>query len=143
MKEILLEADLENLHTLFDFVLSPLRDAGCSNKDIRLVKLCVEEVFTNIASYAYHPGRGQARVSIDIRGRSPIRLSISLYDRGSPFNPLTDVPTPDVMVGLEDRPIGGLGIHLVKAKMDHVSYEYRDGQNVLTMTKQIPIPQEG
>lgn len=139
MREIILEAAVENLRHLFDFITKELEAAGVGGKDIRLVKLCVEEIFVNIALYAYYPHKGMARITMDIDNKAPTKISISFYDWGMPFNPFLDTAAPDVTTGIEDRPVGGLGLLLVRTKMDGVTYEYRDGQNVLTMTKQLPV----
>lgn len=138
MKEIQLEASIDSLIPLFEFVTSELSALHCSKRDIRQVKLCVEEVFVNIANYAYHPKKGDARVAIDVSDgeHNPFRVSISFTDRGRPFNPM-EKEAPNLEANLEERPIGGLGIFLVRTKMDTVAYEYRDGQNILTITKNI------
>lgn len=138
MKEIQLEASIDSLKPLFDFLISELSAQGCSKRDIRLVKLCAEEVFVNIANYAYRPENGEARVTIDFPDdkHDPVPVILSFIDHGRPFNPLNEGP-PDLEAGLEERHIGGLGIFLVRTKMDTVSYEYRDGQNILTLTKNL------
>ncbi len=140
MKEIKLEATLDNLQELFDFTIAELSALGCSKRDIRMVKLCVEEIFVNIVHYAYQPEKGDARVSIDVPDskHDPVSVFISFIDRGRPFNPLEE-DAPDLEAGLEERTAGGLGIYLVKTKMDTVTYEYRDGQNILTLMKNLQI----
>lgn len=140
MKEITLEAVVENLHTLFSFITKELKAVGAGGKDIRLVKLCAEEAFVNIANYAYSPSTGKARITMDIDCGSPAKLCLSFYDWGTPFNPLYNAAIPDITKELDERPIGGLGVYLLKTQMDHVTYEYRDKQNVLTMTKHLLIP---
>ena len=138
MKELFLDAKVENLKILFAFITDALQQYGCSKRDIRLIKLCVEEVFINIACYAYQPGQGQARVTISSPCATPelVRVEISFMDKGHPFNPLEEAP-PDLDATLEERQIGGLGIYIVREKMDEVSYEYREGENVLTMRKDL------
>ena len=104
-----------------------------------MVKLCVEEIFENISCYAYTAGIGETRITVECRDASnPMQVIIRFYDRGKPFDPLSQ-DAPDLDVPLMDRPIGGLGIHLVRSKMDVISYEYRDGENILTMQKNIPV----
>ena len=97
-------------------------------------------LFINIASYAYQPDMGKAKVTIDLPGEVPERVDvvISFTDTGRPFNPLNESP-PDLDASLEERQIGGLGIYIVREKMDEVSYEYREGKNILTMTKDLNI----
>ena len=140
MKELCLDASVENLGILFSFVTDELFQYGCSKKDVRQIKICVEEIFINIASYAYQPDMGKAKVTIDLPGEVPERVDvvISFTDTGRPFNPLNESP-PDLDASLEERQIGGLGIYIVREKMDEVSYEYREGKNILTMTKDLNI----
>ena len=93
------------------------------------LRLCVEEVAENIASYAYPQILGWAEVSTDIEGDD---LIISFRDEGIPFNPL-DKPDPDITLSAEERKIGGLGIFLCKQMMDELTYKFEDGCNILTM----------
>ena len=137
MKEIVIDAKRENLPILFDFLTDSLSPYSKDKRTIRKVKLCAEEAFMNIASYAYNPDTGPAKVSIDTLGSPyPIKIEMVFTDKGKPFNPLTIAP-PDIESGLEDRKIGGLGIFLIRKEMDEILYEYRDGENVLTMKKTI------
>lgn len=94
------------------------------------IRLCVEEVVENIVSYAYERGDGWLEAQTELCEGS---LVISLRDAGTPFNPL-DTPDPDITLSAEERQIGGLGIFLCKKMMDKVSYEYKDGCNILSMS---------
>ena len=135
MKEIVLDAKRENLPQLFEFITKTLREYSDDEKTIRKVKLCVEEAFMNIAAYAYDPEVGPAKVSVTALGEPyPLRVQVVFTDNGKPFNPLK-AESPDVESGLEDRQVGGLGIFLIKKEMDDITYEYRDGQNILTLEK--------
>ena len=135
MKEIVLDAKRENLPQLFEFITKTLREYSDDEKTIRKVKLCVEEAFMNIAAYAYNPEVGPAKVSVTALGEPyPLRVQVVFTDNGKPFNPLK-AENPDVESGLEDRQVGGLGIFLIKKEMDDITYEYRDGQNILTLEK--------
>ncbi|MBR1876770.1 MAG: ATP-binding protein [Lachnospiraceae bacterium] len=135
MKEITVEAKRENLGEIFDFVVSALTESGCDKKLIRQCKLCVEEIFLNISSYAYHPETGPATVTVELaNGDKPLRVKICFIDKGKPFDPLSE-NDPDIESELDERQIGGLGIFLVRTTMDDVFYEYTDGKNVLTMQK--------
>ena len=99
------------------------------------IDVAVEEIFVNIASYAYGPETGQA----EIRFRSEAETGtaeITFIDRGAPFDPLAK-PDPDVTLPAEERQIGGLGIFMVKKSMDDVRYEYREAQNILTIRKKL------
>ena len=135
MKEIVLDAKRENLPQLFEFITKTLREYSDDEKTIRKVKLCVEEAFMNIAAYAYNPEVGPTKVSVTALGEPyPLRVQVVFTDNGKPFNPLK-AESPDVESGLEDRQVGGLGIFLIRKEMDDITYEYRDGQNILTLEK--------
>ena len=135
MKEIVLDAKRENLPQLFEFLTKTLREYSDDEKSIRKVKLCVEEAFMNIANYAYNPEVGPAKVSVTALGDPyPLRVQVVFTDKGKPFNPLK-AETPDVESDAEGRLVGGLGIFLIKKEMDDITYEYKDGQNILTLEK--------
>ena len=137
MKEITVEAKRENLGEIFDFVVSALTESGCDKKLIRQCKLCVEEIFLNISSYAYHPETGPATVTVEMaNGDKPLRVKICFIDKGKPYNPL-EADEPDIGLSGEDRPIGGLGIFLVQSTMDDMNYKYKDEQNILTIRKNL------
>ena len=97
------------------------------------VDVAVEEIFVNIAHYAYAPGTGAATVQAEASAETKT-LTVTFIDSGVPYNPL-EKPDPDVTLSAEDRQIGGLGIYMVKKSMDDMRYEYRDGRNVLTLEK--------
>ena len=99
------------------------------------IELAVEEVFINIASYAYLPGKGNATVRVEVT-ENPVSVTITFIDRGVPYDPLAK-DDPDVTASAENRAIGGLGVFMVKKTMDDVAYEYRDGQNILTLKKNL------
>ena len=99
------------------------------------VELAVEEIFVNIANYAYHPELGEAEVDVDAGGDPPT-VTIRFLDHGKPFNPL-EREDVDVTAAAESRSIGGLGILLVKKSMDDVEYSYEDGKNILTIRKKL------
>ena len=128
-------AAVENLDRVLAFVDAELEKADCSMKAQMQIDVAVEEVFVNIAHYAYAPGQGSAtiRVQPDEENRS---VAITFIDGGIPYDPLAK-PDPDVTLSAEERQIGGLGIFMVKKSMDDVRYEYRDGQNVLTIVKRL------
>ncbi len=122
-----------NLGEVQEFIGQMLKEAGC-REDIYLnVELAVEEVFVNIASYAY-PGReGTVEIEAQITDE-PAGIRIVFSDDGIPFDPLKK-EDPDITLSAEERQIGGLGIYLVKEMMDEVHYRYEDGRNVLTVIK--------
>ena len=99
------------------------------------VDVAVEELFVNIAHYAYAPDTGSATIRVAPR-QDPKGVAITFVDRGVPYDPLAK-EDPDVTLSAEERQIGGLGIYMVKKSMDDMQYEYRDGQNVLTIVKNL------
>ncbi len=135
MKELDIEAKIEKLDDVLAFVDGILEEAECSPKVQVQIDIAVEEIFVNIAHYAYAPNEGRALIKAGVTG-DPALFSIEFSDAGIPYNPLAK-EDPDVTLSAEDRPIGGLGIFMVKKSMDSVDYEYKDGRNVLTITKGI------
>jgi len=135
MKELEVKAEKEKLDEVLDFIHGILDETQCSMKTMMVIDLCVEEVFVNIASYAYGNEVGNAKVGVELdQDRSQVKLIFS--DSGVPYDPLAK-EDPDISLSVEERQIGGLGIFLVKKKMDDVIYEYKDGQNVLTLVKKL------
>ena len=134
-RELLIEAKVENLPAVNEFVASLLEPFNCPVKVQLQLDLVVEEIFVNIASYAYGDSVGKAL----LRGRTyenPQSLELSFIDEGIPYNPLQrEAPDPDTP--LMDRELGGWGIFLVKKNVDNISYEYKDGKNILTIRKNI------
>jgi anti-sigma regulatory factor (Ser/Thr protein kinase) len=131
--ELEIEATAENLQSVLDFIGSRLDAVECPMKSRMQLDLAVEEIFVNIANYAYAPSIGKATVRVEVSD-NPITVTITFVDRGVPYDPLKKAD-PDVTLSAAERQIGGLGIFLTKKIMDDVSYEYRDGQNVLTLKK--------
>ena len=134
-KELTVDATDENLQKVLAFVDQELKAVGCSEKTQMQIDVAVEELFVNIAHYAYAPETGSANIWVKTQPE-PKSISITFLDRGVPYNPL-DKPDPDVTLSAEERKIGGLGIYMVKKSMDNVLYEHRDGQNVLTIVKSL------
>ena len=135
LKSITEEAKIENIAVITDFVNSILEANGCSAKVQMEIDIAIDEIFGNIAYYAYTPKTGEATVQVEIKN-SPERLELTFIDKGIPYNPLEN-KDPDVTLDIEKRKIGGLGIFLVKEMMDEVSYEYADGQNILKLKKNL------
>jgi len=133
MKELTIDAIPENNDAVLDFVRTELEVIGCPIKTQNQVAISIEEIFVNIAHYAYNPEVGAARISITISDNT---LKLIFEDSGKPYNPL-ERADPDITASVEDRTIGGLGIFMVKKIMDTVQYRYEDGKNRLTMTKLI------
>ena len=129
------EARVERLSEVTAFVDGALEEAGCSMRAQMQIDVAVEEIFVNIASYAYVPGKGSATICMEWE-EDPKTVSITFIDRGVPYDPLKKAD-PDVSLPADERAIGGLGIFMVKKSMDEMTYEYRDGQNVLCIRKRL------
>lgn len=135
MKTIRVPAEVNQLTMINEFISEELEKYGCSMAVQMQVELAVEEIFVNIANYAYHPELGEAEVDVDAGGDPPT-VTIRFLDHGKPFNPL-EWEDVDVTAAAESRSIGGLGILLVKKSMDDVEYSYEDGKNILTIRKKL------
>lgn len=135
MKEITLAAAVENISTVTEFVDCQLEELNCPIKAQMQIDVAIDELFSNIAHYAYHPEVGTATVRVEVENE-PLAVIITFFDGGIPYNPLQKTD-PDVTLSAEERDIGGLGIFLVKKSMDEISYEYKDGQNILKIKKKI------
>ena len=128
-----LPAEIENFDQVTAFVEEHLEALGCMGKAAMQIQMAVEEIFVNIASYAYYPDMGDIRIAI--WGTSePDMVWMRFTDRGIPFDPL-EKQDPDISQKAEQREIGGLGIYLVKKFMDSVSYTYEDQENILIFGK--------
>lgn len=132
-KKIRVKATRDNLETVTEFLDEILEEKNCPGKIRLQIDLALEEMFINIVNYAYMPDTGdmELHVSFDEAERE---LTMVLVDSGIPYDPLAK-KDPDVTLSAEKRKIGGLGIFLVKKTMDSMSYERRDGLNILTMKK--------
>ena len=135
MKELTIEAIPENVEKVVDFVETQLKEYGCGLRTMTAVEVAVDELFSNIAHYAYNPETGEATVLVDVK-EEPLSVEITFIDNGVPYDPLKK-EDPDTTLSADERPIGGLGIFIVKKSMDSVDYEYKDGKNILTIKKKI------
>ena len=133
-KSIRRPARIEHLEEIVDFVLATLRENGIAERITSDLHLAVDEACTNCCSYAYPAGRG-GDVELTVR-ISPEEVAVIIRDWGEPFNPLK-AAAPDLSLDLDDRPIGGLGIFLLKKFSDRVEYRREEGANVLTIVKKI------
>ncbi len=133
MKELTVDAAVENIEVVTDFVNEELEKLDCPVKARRQIDVAIDELFGNIARYAYSPDVGKATVRFSVE-ENPLEVTITFIDNGIPFNPL-EKSNPDTHLSAEERPIGGLGIFLVKKSMDLVEYEYKNGQNILKIKK--------
>ncbi len=129
-----LKASADYLDEVTDWMDELLLSCGCSSEKRIDLDICVEEIFINIASYAYKEDEdGEVTVTLKI-GSDPMIARITFEDSGIPFDPLKQ-QAPDITLPARERRAGGLGIHLVKEHTDEMSYEYRDGKNILTLVK--------
>ena len=135
IKKLVLEAKVENLVAVNEFVNEILQPLNCSMKIQMQLELAVEEIFVNIANYAYGESTGKAFITGRIL-ENPLRLELVFMDEGTPYNPLVR-KDPDLEQKMEDRAIGGLGIYLVKKNVEEIAYSYQEGKNVLTLCKHI------
>lgn len=136
MTEKRFPAVLNQLEPVQIFVLDQLKDFPYSERVRAQLDVAVEEIFVNIARYAYPPGQpGWVLIRCQV-DRGPLRITLQFVDGGVPFNPLAKRDA-DITLSAEDRQIGGLGILMVKRSMDEMDYTYENGQNLLTLVKKI------
>ena len=128
---IKLPATNENLGKVIDFINDKLKNSGCTAKFVRQTELFVEEVFVNVANYAYAPGTGDVEITVKVLKD---KVRITFIDQGVKYNPL-EKPDPDITLSADKREIGGLGIFMTKKLTDKIEYEYKDGKNILITEK--------
>ena len=133
MKELTVAATVENIEVVTDFVNQQLEELACPMKAQMQINIAIDELFSNIAHYSYNPEIGQATVRVEVM-ENPLAVSITFIDNGVPYDPLSK-EDPDLTLSAEERQIGGLGIYMVKKSMDEITYEYKDGQNILSIKK--------
>lgn len=125
--------DPEQLALLYDFLEQQASNCGFDAALLMQIKLAMDEAVTNVIQYAYPGSEGD--ICIDM-GCDNGQLKIVITDNGIQFNPL-EKQEPDITLSLDERPIGGLGVFLVKQLMTDVRYDRSEGKNILTMTKEI------
>ncbi|MDR2570820.1 MAG: ATP-binding protein [Oscillospiraceae bacterium] len=128
--ELTVEAKIENIGTVLDFVNERLGD--CPDKVKNQIGIVIDEIYSNIAKYAYHPGSGDVTVAVDV-GEDVV---ITFTDSGIAHDPLS-MDDPDVTLSAEEREIGGLGIFMVKKIMNSTEYKRNGNKNILTVKKRI------
>ena len=131
MPRLEIEAKTENLEKVNDFIAEVL--IGCPMKLLMQIDLAVEEIFVNIASYAYEGDDNTVDISVVI-DYAVRKIKVVFKDSGVRFDPLSK-KDPDITLPARERKIGGLGIFMAKKLMDNISYEYVDNKNVLTIEK--------
>lgn len=135
MKEITVDAMIENMNTVTAFVDDFLDQIACPMKFRIQINIVIDEIFGNICHYAYKDSVGAVTVRVE-SGNTPKAVFLTFTDNGIPYNPL-DTEDPDITLSSEERKIGGLGIYLVKKNMDEMKYEYVNQQNRLWMEKRL------
>ena len=135
MKELTIAATVGNIEAVTDFVNEQLEALECPMKAQMQIDIAIDELFGNIAHYAYNPDVGDATVRVEVID-NPLAVVITFIDNGVPYDPLAKAD-PDITLSADEREIGGLGIFMVKKSMDDITYEYKDGQNILRIRKNI------
>ena len=135
MKEITVDAMIENMNTVTAFVDDFLNQIACPMKSRIQINIVIDEIFGNICHYAYKDSVGAVTVRVE-SGNTPKAVFLTFTDNGIPYNPL-ETEDPDITSSSEERKIGGLGIYLVKKNMDEMKYEYVNQQNRLWMEKRL------
>lgn len=133
MTELTVEADVNRAGDVSGFVSKRLEEICCPEKIRAQICIAADEIFSNIARYAYGSGTGSVTVRVEAESYPPAAVII-FTDSGTEYDPFA-AEEPDITLPLEKRRIGGLGIYIVKKLMDSVSYEYRDGMNILRLRK--------
>lgn len=136
MKELTIEAAIGNIEKVTAFVEEQLKTKNCPVKIRMQINIAIDELFGNIAQYAYDPETGPVTVRVEIT-EAPSAVVITFIDHGVPYDPLAK-EDPDITLSAEERETGGLGIYMVKKSMDGITYEYKDGRNILKIKKHLP-----
>lgn len=135
IKKLSIDATVDNIEKVTDFVNKELEDLDCPMKAQTQIDVAIDELFGNIAHYAYDPSVGKATVCVEVC-KEPLSVIITFTDNGKPYDPLSK-EDPDTAKSAEERTEGGLGIYIVKKSMDDIAYEYKDGRNILTIRKNL------
>lgn len=135
MKELTIAATVENIGTVTEFVNEQLEALDCPMRAQMQINIAIDELFGNIAHYAYNPDVGDATVRVEVT-EEPLAVVITFIDGGVPYDPLK-AADPDITLSADQRQIGGLGIYMVKKSMDEITYEYKDGKNILSIKKKL------
>ena len=135
MKELIIEAIKTNMNKVLAFVDEELEAAGCPMLTQTSIDIAVEELFVNMANYAYGEETGTAVIQVTMY-EAPLSVEITFIDSGKQYDPLAK-PDPDITLPRQKRKKGGLGIFMVKQSMDDVASEYKDGKNILTIKKSL------
>lgn len=135
MKELTVDATVDNITSVTDFVNEQLEAFECPLKAKIQIDIAIDELFGNIVHYAYKPDVGPVTVKVEVK-ENHLAVIITFIDNGVQYDPLS-AQEPDTTLPAEERSVGGLGIYIVKKSMDEITYEYKDGQNILKIKKNI------
>lgn len=140
MQSAKIPASMKYLHKIMSLTENLLTESGCGEDERRLIEISVEEIFTNIASYAYKEGEGMVWLEWDVRdmGKGQKEVEIRFQDEGVPYDPFAR-RDPDLTLPIEERPVGGLGVYMVKQFMDDASHCYEEGHNITVIRKKFPV----
>lgn len=133
MKELEIEAVRKNTYSVLAFVDEDLEAAECPMLTQTAIDIAVEEIFVNIANYAYGEETGTVLIQVTMH-EDPPSAEITFIDTGVQYDPLAN-PDPDITLPSNKRKKGGMGIFMVKKSMDEMTYKYEDGKNILTIKK--------
>ncbi|MCR4646225.1 MAG: ATP-binding protein [Oscillospiraceae bacterium] len=133
MYELNVAATVAKLNDVIEFLDEIMEKHDVPMKARIQINVAVEEIFVNIAHYAFPHGTGTARIEADLPDDRH-GITLRFIDQGQPYDPLQK-EDPDITLSSDERPVGGLGIFMVKKSMDDVSYEYKDNSNILTIRK--------
>ncbi len=135
MREMVTDANKDRLADVLAFVDGILESRDCPMKIQMQIEVAVEELFVNIASYAYPGASGSATIQVDLPDGSD-EVRITFIDTGIPYDPVAKAD-PDITLPADQRQIGGLGIFMVKKTMDTMVYRHDEGKNILTISKKL------
>lgn len=138
VRDLTLSNDLADIARLAEAIEAFGDECGLSVGDVYKLNLALDELLTNLISYAYPDGQRHA-IALHLAFADG-RLTAELSDDAAPFDPLTQAAAPVLDGSLDDRPIGGLGLHFVRTLMDEVSYRRDGAQNRLTLVKHVAAP---
>ena len=132
---ITVSASPDSVEKVANYISEQLEKVSCPMKTQMQIGVAVEEIFANIVNYAYGEETGEVEISVDTED-APNNVTIVFKDSGIQYNPL-EKEDPDITLSSDDRPIGGLGVFMVKKLMDYVVYRYEEGRNILEIRKAI------
>lgn len=135
MGKIIVSASPDSVEKVANYISEQLEKVSCPMKTQMQIGVAVEEIFANIVNYAYGEESGEVEISVDTED-APDNVTIVFKDSGIQYNPL-EKEDPDITLSSDDRPIGGLGVFMVKKLMDYIVYRYEEGRNILEIRKAI------